>query len=177
MTARRAPGLYCLVVGLLASDECKRTRALTKLSARFGAPFYVSAPLPFTRTSYYEREMGTGLNRRLAAFCQLVREGCLPLIKKHCISLEHDFSAQGKRALNLDPGLLNAGSLILASTKAAAHRLPIGGGIYGELTLLWQSGMFNPLPWTYPDYASQTYRELYSGLRSRYLWQLTTKRI
>lgn len=160
----------CLVISLLASDESWRGQALSRLLARYGQCFYISETLPFTATSYYAAEMGEQLNRRFMVFSALQPMERLPIIKQQCVSLERDFTEQGRRKLNIDPGFLSAGSFVLASTKPAAHRLWLGRGVYGELTLLFNNGRYNPLPWTYPDYAA--YGELMLAWRNRYLWLL-----
>jgi hypothetical protein len=104
-----------------------------------------------------------------------VKSERLAVIKHICISLENDFRVQGRRLVNIDPGIMGRENLVLATTKPNAHRLPLGRGIYGEITLLFQYGAFSPLPWTYPDYASQPCRELLAAWRRRYLWTLTQK--
>lgn len=162
----------CLVVGLLGKAEHVRTLAVKKLDEQFGPFFYLSSPLPFTATSYYAEEMGETLNRRLLAFDSLINMEQLPSIKHWCMGLEKEFMVNNKRTINIDPGLLSTDSFILASTKKAAHRLPMGENIFGELTLLWQNGAYEPLSWTYPDYATVLYREIISGFRNRHLWRL-----
>ena len=61
---------------------------------------------------------------------------------------------------------------MLASTKDHAHRLYLGQGVYGEVTLTYQQGCFRPWPWTYPDYGSERYCALFNGIRQRYKSQL-----
>jgi hypothetical protein len=72
---------------------------------------------------------------------------------------------------NIDPGYL-AGSKLFRHRKDYSHRLYLGEGIYGEVTLMVQQGGFAPLPWTYPDYGSQPILGILDSLRKRYLWQL-----
>jgi hypothetical protein len=79
---------------------------------------------------------------------------------------------RGGRKVNIDPGYLAASKFILATGKDYSHRIYLGKGIYGDLTLIVQKGAFTPLPWTYPDYASQPLIGLLNLLRQRYLWQL-----
>ncbi|HYB19437.1 MAG TPA: DUF4416 family protein, partial [Thermodesulfobacteriota bacterium] len=79
---------------------------------------------------------------------------------------------QGGRRVNIDPGHLAAAKFILATGKDYSHRIYLGEGIYGDLTLIFQKGTFSPLPWTYPDYASEPLLGIINLLRRRYLWQL-----
>jgi hypothetical protein len=161
-----------LIVSLLSNNEPARSQAVSRLLARFGTLTMLSQSLLFTDSKYYEAEMGPGLSRRLLLFQPLVDEQRLPIIKRVCISLEQELSCGGRRLVNRDPGLLSRENLVLATTKPNPHRLCLGHGIYGDLTLLFQHGGFVPLPWTYPDYASRFYRDLLSAWRRRYLWAL-----
>ena len=45
------------------------------------------------------------------------------------------------------------------------HRLYLGQGVCGDLTLLYQDDSFQPLPWTYPDYAHAEIRTFFAWLR------------
>ena len=53
---------------------------------------------------------------------------------------------------HIDPGLIGLANLVLASTKNYAHRLYLGEGIYGEVSMIYENRTFVPLKWTYPDY-------------------------
>ena len=159
-------------MSLLAKEEAARSRALERLDAMWGPLDYLSRPLAFDYTSYYEAEMGAPLTRRLASFRPLVGTHELVGAKRACGELERELADGGRRNINLDPGLLSEHSLILASTKPAPHRICIAEGYYAELTLLYHHGGFHPLPWTYPDYAGEELTTRLTALRGRYLWQL-----
>lgn len=162
-----------LVVSLLAGSEPPRTRAINALCADLGPLDYLSRPLAFGGLGdYYAAEMGGPLDRRLAAFHDLVQPGDLAALKRRCQDLEAALAVHGRRTVNLDPGLLSAGALILATTKHCGHRLPLAKGLWQELTLWFNHGQYHPLPWTYPDYAGPELRAICAGLRRRLLWQL-----
>src|SRR5207245_7342599 len=80
----------------------------------------------------------------------------LPEIKNRTIALEHAVAGSSRfaepRPLNLDPGLLQLGKFLLASTKDQAQRIYLADGIFAEVTLRFQFGAFEPWPWTYADY-------------------------
>jgi hypothetical protein len=82
-----------------------------------------------------------------------------------------------RRLLNLDPGYISLGKLVLATTKDYSHRLYLGQGIYGEVTLYYRHGAFHPWEWTYPDYASERYCQLFAAIRSLYVQQLNALRL
>lgn len=165
-----------LVVSILAGPEEPRCLAVRRLAGRLGPLTSLSRPMAFDYTDYYTREMGPGLTRRLAAFRDLVEPDCLVKVKRVCLSLEKDLARQGKRRVNLDPGLLSAGGLVLATTKPQGHRICLAPGIYSELTLYFHQGQYRPLPWTYPDYAGEQMRGLLMSIRRRYLWQRKQER-
>ena len=86
-------------------------------------------------------------------FQDLVEQIALAEIKRHTNSIEQTYALEGKRQLNLDPGYLLYERFVLASGKNFTHRVYIGNMIYADLTLIYQKGAFQTLPWTYPDYA------------------------
>jgi len=161
-----------LLISLLAAEEAPRSEAVRRLAARFGPLIFLSEPLPFAYTDYYQPEMGAPLTRRLAAFLELVEPERLSVLKGICLSLESDLAVGGKRRVNIDPGLLSAHSLVLATTKNSPHRICLAPGRYAEVTLIFQNGEFKALPWTYPDYAGKEVQDILHDLRRRYLWQL-----
>jgi hypothetical protein len=142
-----------LVVGLLSSDRNLLAQAQSALAEGFGTVSTKSVEMPFNFTDYYEKEMGPGLIRQWVAFQGLVEPDQLFDFKRTTGLLEKRFRGpDGKRRVNLDPGLLTLYNLVLASTKGYAHRIYLRDGIHAELTLIFHAGKFEPLPWTYPDY-------------------------
>ena len=95
-------------------------------------------------------------------------------IKLSTNRLEQSLSVNGKRTVNIDPGYLTPARVVLASTKDFGHRLYLGRGIYGEVTLMYQKKEFRPLPWTYPDYRSEPYHRFFEELLRVYMAQLAS---
>lgn len=117
-------------------------------------------------TDYYGPEMGSGLVKQLLVFLRPRAVADLPRIKLASNALEQvHCRGDGGRTLNLDPGYLTLSRLVLASTKDHAHRLYLGQGIFGELTLQYHSGSYRPLAWTYPDYSDEAMLAFLNGLR------------
>ena len=79
------------------------------------------------------------------------------------------FRSDGKRHVNLDPGFINHGRLLLATTKKAGFRIPLKDGIYTELTLFYARGAWNKFPWTYRDYQSKKVQDFLTVVRKKYL--------
>lgn len=161
-----------LLVPMLSASAALLDEACATLGQRLGPVDLRSACIPFVHTDYYAREMGSGLLRSLVSFERLVDAGELAGIKLMTNELERGWSVDGRRRVNLDPGYLSPGKLVLATTKDQAHRVYLSGGIYAEVTLAWRDGDFRPWPWTYPDYASAEYLVVLREMRGRYMSQL-----
>ncbi|NOZ85779.1 MAG: DUF4416 family protein [Deltaproteobacteria bacterium] len=125
--------------------------------------------LPFDFTGYYEPEFGCNLKRMFFILPGLAEPDKLIDLKLATNRIEERLSLDGRRTVNIDPGNLELNRFSLATTKDAPHRLFLARGIYAELTLIFESGGFKPLPWTYPDYASEQVRSLLLVARKAYL--------
>jgi len=159
-----------LVVGLLSADRKLLEQALSALAEGFGTVSVKSPEIPFSFTDYYEKEMGPNLIRQWVGFHGLIESEQLSDSKMTTRSLEKRFlGPNGKRRVNLDPGTLSLHNFVLASTKGFAHRIYLRDGIYADLALLFQSGKFRPLPWTYPDYQTPVCHEFLMRCRKELL--------
>lgn len=76
------------------------------------------------------------------------------------------------RRVNIDPGYLDRMKLVLATTKDCSHRIYLGQGIYGDIELMYGSGSFACLEWTYPDYREPFAVEFFNRVRNKYLAEL-----
>lgn len=161
-------------VGLLSSDIELFNSVEIDLTAILGAIDCRSETLPWNVSGFYEEEMGTGLLRRFVSFSQLASPGNLAEIKLQTQRVEEKYRTveQNKRKVNVDPGYLEAGKVVLASTKNAGHRIYLQSGIYGETTLIYYDGAYQASPHTYPDYLWDETRSFLTCLRSGYLDQL-----
>jgi hypothetical protein len=159
--------------GALCGEEPVYADALAAMIERFGAVDFESDPMLFIHTDYYRVEMGDGLLRRFVAFATLREPDELVAGKHATNALEDRFRRpDGTRRINLDIGYLAPAKLVLATTKDHGHRIYLGGGIFAELEYWYQFGDFTALPWTFPDYRTDTYRSIFRRIRERYLVQL-----
>jgi hypothetical protein len=172
MGKAREPKPVKLIVSAFAPGDDLLAQALEALAAAWGRIDFESGLLPFDHTSYYEAEFGKGLVRRIWALERLIAPDDLAGIKTQTNELEQRLVVDGQRRVNLDSGYLSVAKLVLATTKDYGHRIYLGQGIYAEVTLYYRDGAFQAWPWTYPDYASPHYRELFAAIRQRYLEQL-----
>jgi hypothetical protein len=168
----REPQPVKVFVGILLALPSTLPELHGSLEEQFGPVDSESQLLEFAYTDYYEPEMGSGLKRKFLGFGRLASPEALVDLKLFTNRVEQTFAINGRRTVNLDPGYLTAARVVLASTKDFAHRLYLGKGIYGEVTLLYQKKDFRALPWTYPDYRSEAYRQFFKELRRVYMAQL-----
>ncbi len=161
-----------LVIGLFMHEKGVFERAVPELVPPFGPVDMVSAWFPFNETDYYVDEMGSPLFRRFVVFSKLIAQDRLAEVKVFTNALEGRLSREGKRTVNVDPGYVAAERFVLATGKNFTHRIYLGSGIYGDLTLVYHKGQFQPLHWTYPDYAGEPIRGFLQTVRARYMYQL-----
>ncbi len=171
----REPKPEKLVIAVLCGAAEPRGGLVRLLEAEFSPVDFLSEELDFSWTRYYDREMGTPIRRFFLSFEKLVPADSLAAIKVLTNRLEDGFRLDGRRRVNLDPGLLGLSRFILASTKDSSHRVPLGRGIYAEVTLMYERGEFRPVEWTYPDYRSPEYRRILRRIRERYTSQLAVR--
>jgi len=165
-----------LVVGLFMGATNLLENLALDLSSRFGSIDILSAWLPFDYTSYYEPEMGAPLFRRVFAFDKFIQQSDLAKIKHTTNQIEQQYSQNGKRRVNIDPGYLLHERFVLASGKNYSHRIYIGDGIYADLTLIYHKGGFQKLPWTYPDYADRPMLTVLERVRNKYVFEFKKKK-
>ena len=159
-----------LFIAAFASNEKALDWARRRAELVFGPIVLTSDPFRFDRfTDYYAESMGDVLFKRLWGFRIPIDPATLPDIKRLTNDWEAEYAATASepasRPLNLDPGYVDLGKLILASTKNHAHRIYLRDGIFAETTLIYTKKQWVPLPWTYPDYQSPEYHEFLNRCR------------
>lgn len=172
MSHPQPPHLAKLVIGLFMRQREAIAAVAGDLKACFGAIDMVSPWFDFTYTPYYAPEMGTPLFRRMLVFKDLIRQRDLADIKQQTNAVEHRYGRAGRRSVNIDPAYLLRERFVLATGKNFAHRIYIGKGIYADLTLIYRKGAFEPLAWTYPDYADRSMRDYLEQVRRKYIEDL-----
>ena len=159
--------LFC---GVLYTDENDYVRACERLRERFGAIDLESDPLSFSAFSdYYGYEMTGEVYRRFVSFEVFAAPDTIADIKTWTNEVEADMSVDGKRRVNLDPGLIGHGRLLLPTTKPAGHRIALRDGIYIEMTLFYSRGGWHEFPWTYRDFKSEEVQGIMTQIRKKYI--------
>jgi len=157
-----------LVASVFSKDPELIMAASRILERMFGRADFRSPIMDFTHTEYYNDEMGCGLKRVILSFDKPVRTESAYKTKLRTNALEKRFASNGKRRVNIDPGYLDMSKLVLFSTKDYTHRISMPRGIFAEVTLFYQDKCYNPWPWTYPDYRTKEYRDIFESIRNIY---------
>jgi hypothetical protein len=168
MSSPQRPDPAKLVVGVFLKERILFQEVAADLVTAFGPLDLVSPWMVFDDTTYYDREMGAPLWRRLLAFRSLIGQDQLADIKLVTNALEQARAADGRRRVNIDPGYLLLERFVLATGKNYSHRIYLGRGIYADLTLIYRQGAFRALPWTYPDYGGQPIGHFLHVVRRKY---------
>lgn len=169
-----------LVVGMISGEDSLFEQAEKKLTQEFGLVDFTSSPLPFNCTDYYKKKMQINVKRKFISFARLIDPGKIVEIKLFTNQLEENFlyPDSKQRRLNLDPGYITLAKLVLATSKNFQHRIYLGKGIYAEITLRYKRGKgFTCWEWTYPDYRSEEYIEIFNHLRKIYYHQVLQNRL
>ena len=147
--------------------------ACAHLSRAWTPPLLVSDYLPFNETVYYADTMGNDLQIQLMLFDQLIDPIELAQVKLRTNDLENmltkELDCKVIRPVNIDPGYITIDQFVLATTKKASHRIYIGSGIYGEVTLRYHHGGWQNEYWTYPNYRRQDHKNFFSLCRQTLL--------
>jgi hypothetical protein len=171
----RTPEPVKLFVGVLTSIPETVPVVEEKLTAIFGNVDTRSEPYLFDMTHYYDESMGTPIYRYFISFENLIEPSAIAAAKVKTNDMEAAFAAEYpgvERPINLDPGYVEQSKIVLASTKNFFHRIFVSAGIYAEVTLHFQDGAWQSLPWTFPDYKTARYHPYFSSMRDLYRRQL-----
>ena len=169
MGAIKSPNPVKLFVGMIAQEPPSFNLAEKILAASYGPIDFEGFPQPWNHTEYYAQELGKGLIRKFVFFERLISPDQLWKIKMATIEIERQMgqviNGRFYRRANLDPGYLTQSKVVLATTKDFSHRVYLQGGIYAEVTLIYQGKQFRPMPYTYPDYRTKEYLMLFDQAR------------
>ena len=166
-----------LIIGFIYNTDEMFEKALAIMKDKFGNVDFMTEEFSFTNefSDYYDEELGGEARRRILSFETLIDPERQAEIKTFTNEVEASFSIDGNRKVNLDPGFMSHGRLLLATTKKTGFRIPLSDGIYTELTLFYARGGWQKLPWTYRDYQSKRVQDFLTTVRKRYLEQRKTE--
>ncbi len=158
-----------LFVGMLSEEIPLFEELKERLATAFGDTDMESPVWTWSHTDYYTREMGKDLERKFIFFERLIKPGEISGVKLGTIELERQYrNDKGGRRINLDPGYLDSARIVLASSKDFSHRIYLDKGIYAEVTLIHSGGDYRSLPYTFPDFRTERYLEVFRAAREIY---------
>jgi hypothetical protein len=158
-----------LVIGIMYSDKEAYEEAIKQLEQKFGEISDKSQEYDFNFTTYYEEETGKDLKKQIIVFKKLIDRDELAEIKHYTNTIEDEFSKEGKRKINLDPGYMTEHNVILASAKELPHKVSIGKGMFGDVVLEYRKGDYEDSRHTFPDYRTPLVKEFLKTIRKKYL--------
>ena len=162
------PGAVKLLAGILFSDEKRMLDSLELLSDCFGPIDFQSKIFTFDITGYYEPEMGSPIFRILVSFSKLILPSDLAHIKTKTVEIEEQLAVDGCRKVNLDPGYMDYDKIVLASYKYNGQKIYLDHGVWADLTLHYEKGTFHPYPWSFPDFKTGLYNDVFIEIRRVY---------
>jgi hypothetical protein len=119
------PAPVLRICSWLTADDELRAAAERVLAEEVGEVALRSGAFEFDTSHYYREEMGAGLRRTWCCFGELFGAERLPDYRELTGRVEDQFAVSGCRRVNLDPGYLDHGKLVLASLKEAPdHSFP-----------------------------------------------------
>ncbi len=155
MGLRKKPESALLFMAIAYRADQPRQWIDEQILQPFGTVWDKSEPFLFSYSDYYAPEMGAPLEKQFVIFQGLYPVENAVATKLQALELEQQFSREGRRTVNIDPGYLTLAKLVLTTTKNYDHRIHIGKGLYGDVQLRFRKGRFVFNPWTYPDYQAQ----------------------
>lgn len=161
----RKPERALLFTGIFSGEPGKLDEVKQRLERHFGRIAFQSGTLDFSHTNYYHDEFGDNLKRQFVAFSGTAFPENIYRAKLITNRIERQFTRNGRRTVNIDPGYLTLSKVVLLTTKDYIHRLYLAKGIYGEVTLYYKDMTFNAWPWTYPDYKTKPYIDIFNQMR------------
>ena len=175
MLTLQIPTKVKFICGFIYKDKLFYEKAILELQKSFGKIDFKSKDIPFIYTDYYTPEFGKPLIRNFIAFKRLQSVEKFVNIKLHCLKIEKKLSSGSKRLVNIDPGYINLAKLALLTTKDFSHRVYLGRAVFAEVTLQYTQKEFKDFPWTFPDYRTKEYKDIFIQIRNIYKKQLAQR--
>ena len=149
-----------LFFGIMFSDRNFYKKAIEDLIKKFGEIEKESFEYDFDKfTSYYEKEMGKNLIKKIIIFKKEIKEKDLINIKKFISGIERKYSIDNKRKINIDPGCIPKNKVILASFKKKDFKKDLGEGVYAHEVLRFENGKVKEFWHTFGDYRKEKIKE------------------
>ena len=134
----------------------------------FGEVGMTSGAYEFPCGDYYRDELGDGIRRTWYLFRRLCRPERLAESRRLTGAIEARFARDERRRVNLDPGYLDHGKLVLASRKEAPDKLYLGEGVWAHTCLRYHDGGFEAPVHSFPDFRDGRFARFMMQARALY---------
>ena len=157
------------VISVISSDEELKKKTELLLESYFDNTDLISGLYHFDLSDYYEKEMGEKLTRQWFSFKMLRDASRLAEWKLICAELEEQFLDKlSNRRVNIDPGYLDFGKLVLASFKSAPDKIYLGRGVWAHTCLRYGHGRFTAPDHSFPDFIEGRFNDFMLEVRVNY---------
>jgi len=151
-----------LFFGIMFSDKNIYDKCLNDLIKNFGEIEKQSKEYNFDKfTSYYKKEMGSNLIKKIIIFKKGIEGKDLVGIKKFIFEIEKKYSENGKRMVNIDPGFVSKEKVVLASFKKKDFKEDLGNGVFAHEVLRFEDGKVKEFWHTFGDYKELKVKALF----------------
>ena len=157
------------VISVISSADKLKMETKLILESHFGRTDLASGLYLFDLSDYYEEEMGQELTRQWFSFEVLRDASLLAEWKLICAGIEEQFLDKfSNRKVNIDPGYLDYGKLVLASFKSAPDKIYIGRGVWAHTCLRYGHGRFTAPEHSFPDFIDGRFNDFMLEVRANY---------
>ena len=162
------PAPVLRLVSCLTSHEEMLPALEEELIELFGPIALRSQAFDFELSDYYETEMGGDLKRYWYGFEELVGAECLADFRWQTEEIEKRNLQKDGRMLNLDPGYLDYGKLVLASLKEGADKIYMGRCVWAHTCLRYRHGDFTAPDHSFADFKDGRFNDFMKEARVLY---------
>ncbi len=163
------PSACLLILAAFSRHDAALAWAGRRADDAWGPLALESPRFAFAETQYYEPSMGPSLQKTFFLSARPYDPAVLVDTKLMTNAWEEEYARIAdhpeQRPLNLDPGYLTLGKLVLASTKDFTHRIYLNRGIYAEVTLYYKHRRWQHHEWTFADYRRADYQAFFTACR------------
>ena len=158
-----------LFFAIMFKDKEILTNVINELKNNFETIISKSSEYDFNFTSHYEDEFGSNLKKIIIIFDNKINKKDLVEIKNKTADIEKNYSIDGKRKINIDPGYFNGKEVVLASFKRKRFKEDLGNNIFVHKVLEIENWNFKEFFHTFPDFKSKLVQDFFLTIIKQYL--------
>ena len=157
-----------LFLAVMYNDYGILNEALLEIEKHFGVVFFKIRDYDFKFTDYYNDEFGSNLKKTIFVLDSKIKKEDLVEIKILCTQIEGEFSQDGKRSVNIDPGYFNGKEAVLASFKNKDFKEDLGDAIFAHKVLEFDGSKARDFFHTFADFKSKDAHDFFLNIKALY---------